>query len=60
MSMTPKLHLLFVRLLRFLEQVHGFGDLGEDAGEWAHQEEERNEIRLGVVVNLAKRERTKL
>ena len=38
MSGTPKLHLLFVHLLRFLERVQVFGDLGEDASEWAHQE----------------------
>ena len=54
MSVTPKLHLLFVHLLRFMEQVQGFGDLGEDAGERAHQEEARNESRVGTVVNLAK------
>ena len=41
-SVTPKLHLLFVHLLRFLERVQGFGDLGEDAGERAHQGEARN------------------
>ena len=28
MSVTPKLHLLFVQLLRFLERVQGFGYLG--------------------------------
>ena len=43
MSITPKLHLLFGHLLGFLEQVQGFGDLGEDDGERAHQEEYRNE-----------------
>ena len=59
MSMTPKLHLLFVRLLIFLELVQEFGDLGEDAGEQEHQEEARNEISVGAVVNLAKKERTK-
>ena len=37
MSVTPKLHLLFVHLLRFMEQVQGFGNLGEDYGERAHQ-----------------------
>ena len=42
-SMTPKLHLLFVHLLIFLEWVQVFGDLGEDAGERDHQEEVRNE-----------------
>ena len=59
MSVTPKLHILFVHLLRFLEQIQGFGDLGEDAGERAHQEESRNESRVGVVVNIAIKERTK-
>ena len=33
MSVIPKLHLLFVNLLRFLEQLQGFGDFGEDDGE---------------------------
>ena len=54
-SLTPKLHLLFVHLLIFLEQVQGFGDLGEDAGERAHQEEASNESIVGAVVNLEKR-----
>ena len=36
-SGTPKLHLLFVHLLRFMRRVKGFGDLGEDTGERAHQ-----------------------
>ena len=59
MSVTPKLHLLSVHLLIFLERVQGLGDLGEDVGERAHQEEARNENRVGVVVNLTKKERTK-
>ena len=33
MSVTPKLHLLSVHLLRFLERVQGFVNLGEDDGE---------------------------
>ena len=57
--MTPKLYLLSVHFLRFLEQVQGFGDLGLDAGERAHQKEARNESRVGAVVNLEKKERTK-
>ena len=57
MSVTPKLHLLFAHLLRFMERVHGFGDLGEDAGERAHQGEARDESRVGAVVNLEKKER---
>ena len=43
-SVTPKLHILFVRLLIFMERVKGFGDLGYDDGERAHQEEARNDI----------------
>ena len=54
MSVTPKLHLLFVSLLIFMERVQVFGYLGEDAGERAHQEEAMNESRVGAVVNLAK------
>ena len=42
MSVTPKLHLLSVHLLKFLEQIQVFGDLGEDAGEQAHKEEAMN------------------
>ena len=42
-SVTPKLHLLFVHLLIYLKRVQGFGDLGEDFGERAHQEEASNE-----------------
>ena len=42
-----------------MERVQVFGDLGEDAGERAHQEEARNESRMGAVVNLEKKERTK-
>ena len=59
MSVAPKLHLLSVHLLKFLEGVQGFGDLREHAGEQAHQEESRNESRVGAVVNVAKRERTR-
>ena len=58
-SVTPKLHILFVHLLRFMERVQGLGDLGKDVGERAHQEEARNESRVGAVVNIAKKERTK-
>ena len=46
-------------MLRFLERVQGFGDLGEDAGERAHQEEAMHESRVDTVVNLEKKERTK-
>ena len=59
MSVTPKLHLLFVHLLIFLERVQVFGDLGQDDGYRAHQEESSNESRVGAVANLAKKERTK-
>ena len=50
---------MFVHLLRFLERVQGFSEVGEDAGEQAHQEEARNESRVGAVTNLAKKEHTK-
>ena len=53
----PKVASFFVHLLIFLERVQGFGDLGEDAGEQVQQEEARNEIRVGAVVNIAKKDR---
>ena len=42
-----------------MKNIARFGDLVEDAGERAHQEEARNESRMGTVVNLAKKDRTK-
>ena len=42
-----------------MEQVQGFGDLGEGDGEHAHQEDERDESQVGAMINLAKKERTK-
>ena len=42
-----------------MERVQGFGDLGEDDGEQAHQEEASNESRVGAVVNISKEKRTK-
>ena len=59
MSVTPKLHLLFVHLLRFLQRVQGFGYLGENSGKQAHQEEASNESQVGAVVNQAKKESIK-
>ena len=58
-SVTPQLHALFVHLMIFLEWFQVFGDLGEDAGERAHQEEAMHESRVETVVNLEKKERTK-
>ena len=46
-------------MTELLQSMPEFGDLGEDAGKRAHQEEARNESRVGAVVNLAKRDRTK-
>ena len=46
-------------MTEFVQSIPAFADFGEDAGERAHQEEARNESRVGAVVNLAKKERTK-
>ena len=35
-SVTPKLHLFIVHLLRSMERGQGFGDLVEDSGEQSH------------------------
>ena len=37
-----------------IKSIARFGDLGEDDDERAHQEEARNESRVGAVLNLAK------
>ena len=42
-------------MTEFVQSMPAFADFGEDAGERVHQEEARNESRVGVVVNLAKR-----
>ena len=59
MRVTPKLYIIFVHLLRFMERVQGFCDLEEGAGERSHKEEARNESQVGAVINIAKKERTK-
>ena len=46
-------------MTEFLHSMPSFSDLGEDSGERAHREEARNESRVGAVVNLATKERTK-
>ena len=44
-------------MTEFLQSMPAFGELGEDAGERAHQEEARNESRVEAVANIAKNER---
>ena len=46
-------------MTELLQSIPSFGDLEEDDGERAHKEEARNESRVGAVVNLTKKERTK-
>ena len=46
-------------MMEFLQIMPAFVNLGEDAGERAHKEEARNKSRVGAVVNLEKKERTK-
>jgi hypothetical protein len=59
MSITPKLHCVEDHAIYLLRQHLGFGDIGEDAGERAHQEGTKNEERVAAVKTLAKKELTK-
>ena len=38
MSVSPKMHCIEDHAVAFLQYKNGFGDIGEDAGERAHQE----------------------
>ena len=59
MSVTPKLHCVEDHAIRLLLMHFGFGDIGEDAGERAHQEDTKNDERVAGVQTLAKKELTK-
>ena len=59
MNSTPKLHILLDHACDFLKHTQGFGDLGEDAGERAHQLEGQNENRVGAIKDNIKKENCK-
>ena len=52
MSVTPKMHCIEDHAINLLRLTRGMGDIGEDAGERAHQEEARNERRIWAVRGL--------
>ena len=53
------MHILLKHSVDFLERTQGFGDLGEDAGERAHQTESKTESRVVAIKNLVKKENIK-
>jgi hypothetical protein len=58
-SVTPKLHVMEDHAIGLCSQHNGFGDLGEDAGERAHQEETKNDQRVWGIKGIIKKETTK-
>ena len=59
MSVTTKSHMAEDHSIEQQEDLHGFGDLGEDFGERNHQDESKADRRLGCVRNFAIRETIK-
>lgn len=59
LSITPKIHLLLHQAIVFLIYIEGFGNLGEDAGEQAHQSECQNDCRVAAVKETLKKETSK-
>ena len=59
LSVTPKLHVLEDHSVGLCVKHKGFGDLGEDAGKRAHQEETKNDQRVGAMKGMLKKETTK-
>jgi hypothetical protein len=59
MSVTTKSHLMEDHSLEQQEELHGFGNLGEDFGEQNHLDQAKCNIRLGCVRNFAAREKFK-
>src|SRR5688500_2081812 len=60
LSITPKMHVMLSHAVEFLSYIQGFGDLGEDAGKQAHQQEQHNKLRVSGVKGIVKKENCKL
>jgi hypothetical protein len=59
LSETPKEHINHAHAIPMWLKHHGYGDLGEDLGELAHQVETRNERRVQGIVNFNMKELSK-
>jgi hypothetical protein len=59
LSITPKFHCVEDHAVEHQRLHKGFGDLGEDEGERAHQVEAKNERRVFAVVSVRSKERAK-
>ena len=59
-SVTPKLHCIEDHTVTFLQYKNSFGDIGEDVGEQAHQEETHSKARVVAVHNIKNKEITKI
>ena len=58
-SVTPTLHCIEDQAVTFIQYTNRFGDIGEDVGERAHQEETCNKARVAAVHNIKNKETTK-
>ncbi len=58
-SVTPKVHSIEDHAIYLLEKFGGYGDLGEDAGEKAHQDESKIEARVASIKDLSQKESVK-
>ena len=59
LNVTPKVHLIEDHAIYFLGLHQGFGDLGEDAGERAHQIESKHDQRMAGVRDFKRKEALK-
>jgi hypothetical protein len=58
LSVTPKVHLVEAHVIGLCEKHNGFGGLGEDEGERAHQTGAKDEKRYGNMANYEKKARS--
>ncbi len=58
LSVTPKVHLVEAHAIGLCDKHNGFGGLGEDEGERAHQTGAKDEKRYGNMANYEKKARS--
>ena len=59
LSITPKLHVVEDHAIPFMIQFSGYGDLGEDFGERAHQTESKLDKRFSAIRDFGRKEKVK-
>ena len=59
LSITPKLHVVEDHAIPLMIQLSGYGDLGEDFGERAHQSESKLDKRFSAIRDFERKEKVK-